>query len=451
MHDVIIIGSGVGGYPAAIYLARKGLRVGVVEEHLVGGECTNYGCVPSKAFYQVAEALRTIKKIGSSPSIDWDKLVKWANSIVEESRRGIEYLFESYDVELITSRAVLRSDNRVVVGREVLEAKNIVLALGTDPKPLPNMGFDGEYIISNREVFTLEEKPERLLVVGGGVVGVELSYVMANLGVEVYLVEAMNRILPFLDRDIGLVIKRFLREHGVNILENTTLNKIEVMDKRVKARLSNNKELCVDKVLVAIGRKPKTENIGLENAGVMMDDHGFIVVDDKYRTTNPKIYATGDVIGQPLLAHKAILESIAAAKNIVGEKSFRLEYHLIPQTIFSGLEIAWLGYGEEELRRRNIRYKKIRIPLSYLSAIKIKDSRYSFAKILLGEDNKPYGLYIVAPNASEAISAFLPIILNKITYEEAAKTPYPHLTVSEAVREAAEYLLGEPIHVFIKK
>ncbi len=451
MYDVVIIGSGVGGYPAAIYLARKGLRVGVVEEHLVGGECTNYGCVPSKAFYQVAEALRTIKKIGGSSNIDWDRLVEWANNIVEESRKGIEYLFESYDIELITSRAVLKDNNKIAAGKEVLEAKNIILALGTDPKPLPSLGFDHKYIISNRDVFSLGEKPEKLLIVGGGVVGVELSYVMANLGVEVYLVEAMNRILPFLDRDISLVIKRFLREHGVNILENTTLNKVEVSGKEVKARLLNSEELSVDKVLVAIGRKPKTENVGLENAGVMTDDHGFIVVDNKYRTTNPKIYATGDVTGQPLLAHKAILESIAAAKNIAGEESFRLEYHLIPQTIFSGLEIAWLGYSEEELKRKNMKYKKIRIPLSYLSAIKIKDSRYSFAKILLGEDNKPYGLSIIAPNASEAISAFLPIILNKITYKEAAKTPYPHLTVSEAVREVAEYILGEPIHVFIRK
>ncbi|ABN70211.1 dihydrolipoamide dehydrogenase [Staphylothermus marinus F1] len=451
MYDVVVVGAGVGGYPAAIYLARHGLKVAVIEEHLLGGECTNYGCVPSKALYNIAEAFRTIEKVGGNANIDWNNLSRWVSSVVKETRNGIEYLLESYGVDIINSKAVLKKDTAIKIGNDIISPKNIILALGTDPKPLPNVNFDGKYLLSNREVFYMEEKPEKILIIGGGVIGVEAAYTFSQLGIDVTIVEAMPNILPFLDKDISLTMKRFLREKNVKIYENTFVEKITIENNKVKAKLSNNNLIETDKILVAIGRKPKTTNIGLETVRVETTQKGFIKVNEKYQTTNPRIYAVGDVIGEPLLAHKAILESIAAARNILGEESFSLSYHLVPQTIFSGLEIAWIGYTERELREKGIKYRRIRMPVSHLSAVRIKDSKYSYVKILMDENNVPYGIFVVSPLASEVISSFIPFIMNKIRLEKAWRIPYPHLTVSETVREISEYILGEPIHLYLKK
>lgn len=451
MYDVVVVGAGVGGYPAAIYLARHGLKVAVIEEHLLGGECTNYGCVPSKALYNIAEAFRTIEKVGGNANIDWNNLSRWVSSVVKETRNGIEYLLESYGVDIINSKAVLKKDTAIKIGNNIISPKNIILALGTDPKPLPNVNFDGKYLLSNREVFYMEEKPEKILIIGGGVIGVEAAYTFSQLGIDVTIVEAMPNILPFLDKDISLTMKRFLREKNVKIYENTFVEKITIENNKVKAKLSNNNLIETDKILVAIGRKPKTTNIGLETVRVETTQKGFIKVNEKYQTTNPRIYAVGDVIGEPLLAHKAILESIAAARNLLGEESFSLSYHLVPQTIFSGLEIAWIGYTERELREKGIKYRRIRMPVSHLSAVRIKDSKYSYVKILMDENNVPYGIFVVSPLASEVISSFIPFIMNKIRLEKAWRIPYPHLTVSETVREISEYILGEPIHLYLKK
>ncbi|OYT39587.1 MAG: hypothetical protein B6U89_03875 [Desulfurococcales archaeon ex4484_58] len=274
----------------------------------------------------------------------------------------------------------------------------------------------------------------------------------ANLGVKVYIVEALQHILPFIDKDLALAIKQYLLKKNVTIYENIFVNKIEINKGGIKAILSNNERIEVDKVLIAIGRMPKTSGIGLKNVFVETDQHGFIKVNERYQTSNPRIYSAGDVIGQPLLAHKALLESIAVAKNIAGEEIFKLNYTLIPLTIFSGLEIASIGYTEKELKNKNIKYRRIRLPIYFLSSVKIKNGRYSFIKILLDEESsRVYGIHIVAPNASEIISAYLPLYMGKIELEEIARTPYPHLTVSESLREIAEYILGEPIHIFLKK
>lgn len=451
-YDVVVIGSGVGGYPAAIYLARKGYRVAVIEEHLIGGECTNYGCVPSKAFYQVAEAIRTLKKIDAEIRVDWYNLYEWIRGIVEETRNGLEDLMERYGVTVIKGKALLGREKLVKVGDNRISYEKLILALGTDPRPLPNLEFDEEKILSNRGVFKLGEKPDSLLIAGGGVIGVEIANIFANLGVKVYIVEALQHILPFIDKDLALAIKQYLLKKNVTIYENIFVNKIEINKGGIKAILSNNERIEVDKVLIAIGRMPKTSGIGLKNVFVETDQHGFIKVNERYQTSNPRIYSAGDVIGQPLLAHKALLESIAVAKNIAGEEIFKLNYTLIPLTIFSGLEIASIGYTEKELKNKNIKYRRIRLPIYFLSSVKIKNGRYSFIKILLDEESsRVYGIHIVAPNASEIISAYLPLYMGKIELEEIARTPYPHLTVSESLREIAEYILGEPIHIFLKK
>ncbi|MEM4722761.1 MAG: NAD(P)/FAD-dependent oxidoreductase, partial [Desulfurococcaceae archaeon] len=341
-YDVVVIGSGIGGYPAAIYLADRGYRVAVVEKHFIGGECTNYGCVPSKAFYQFAESVRNIDKIKGNVFYNWVELVEWVKNIVKESREGLEYLLENRGIEIYNGLGRLVDKNKVLVEKEgdviELETDKIILALGTVPLDIPIARFDGDKIISNREVFYLKEKPGSVLIVGGGVIGVELANIYSSLGVDVTIVELLEHILPFTDKDIAIALKQYLVQRKVRIFEKTTVSKIDKYSDRCLVELTNGERIEVDKVIVAIGRKPDTQNIGLENIGVEIDKKGFIKVNEDLETSVKNIYASGDVIGGPLLAHKALLESISIAKRIAREESFRVDYRLVPITIFTGLE-----------------------------------------------------------------------------------------------------------------
>ncbi len=454
-YDAVFIGSGTGGYPGAVYLAQHGFKVAVIEEKLIGGECTNWGCVPSKALYQVSEAVKTIEKVKGQASYKWEDLIDWAKSIVEETREGIKYLLEASGIEVLSGKGVLKNPRQVIVSdgkskREV-EADKIVLALGTDPSQLPHVKFDGEGIISNREALFMSEKPSSILIIGGGVIGVEMANVFSKNKVEVTVVEIMDHILPFTDKDVAQALKTYLAGNGVRVKEKTSVESVEKSGDKYSVKLSNGESLTVDKVLIATGRIPKTRGVGLEETGVSLDKKGYVVVNDECRTSVENIYATGDVIGGPQLAHKAILESIAVAKRIAGKESFKLDYSLVPITIFTGLEVASVGYTEKELAAMGVKYVKVKLPIYYLAAVKIKGGRNSFVKILLDEKGeKVFGIQVVSPNASEAISAYLPLYLGKLSLKEAASTPYPHLTVSESLRDVVEYLLGEPVH-FIRK
>jgi dihydrolipoamide dehydrogenase len=454
--DVAVIGSGIGGYPAAVYLADRGLRVAVVEEHLVGGECTNYGCVPTKALYHFAESAKFVEKVGGEVAYRWSSLVEWIRSVVRESRAGIEYLLESRGVVLIRGRGVLAGPRRVLVEssgeRSEIECDKVILALGTDPADLPAARFDGHGIVSNREALYFEEKPSRVLIIGGGVVGVELANAYSSLGVEVTLVEVMEHILPFTDRDIALALRAHLSQRGVRVLEGTSVTEVSRSSGAYVAKLTSGEVLEVDKIVVAVGRRPRTSGVGLEAVGVELSEKGYIVVSEGMETSVKGVYAAGDVVGGPLLAHKALLESLAAARSALGEEAFRVDYKLVPITIFTGLEVASVGYTEKELSALGVKYLKVRVPVYFLSAVKIKGHKNAFVKVLLDErGERVLGVHIVAPNASEVVSAYLPLYLGRLSVREAARTPYPHLTVSESLRDLAEYILGEPVHLVVKR
>lgn len=451
-YDVVVLGSGVGGYPAALYLADRGLKVAVVEEHYIGGECTNYGCVPSKALYSVAESLRSLEKVGALTSYKWSNIVDWVKNVVKDSREGIHHLLETRGVDVYQGKGFVKPSRRVVVDLKdkstELEASRILLAVGTDPADIPVARFDGEGIISNREALYLQEKPESILIVGGGVIGVELANIYASFKTGVVVVELLDHILPFTDKDVALALKMHLQQLGVKVLEKTSVARIERSNGKYVVELTSGEKLIVDKVVVAVGRKPKTVDIGLEDTGVEVDSKGFIKVNRYMETTAPGIYASGDVVGGPLLAHKAILESIIAAKRMLSEDVFNLNYKLVPITIFTGLEIASVGYTEKELQSMGIKYNRVKIPLAYLSSVKIKGYKNAFVKVLYDENYKNvYGVHIVSPNASEVISSYIPLYIGVIEPREMRKIPYPHLTVSESLRDLAEYILGEPVHL----
>lgn len=454
VYDLVVLGGGLGGYPAAIKLARRGYRVALVEEKFLGGECTNYGCIPSKAIYRYATAIDLLKKISPEIIVDKRRIIESMKEVVVSTRDGIRYLLDKHGVDFYNTRGLIIDDKGSIRlgNREVINAKKILVATGTNPRPLPGIPFDKKHVVSNREFFEQEELPSSILIVGGGVIGCELGYMMASLGVETYIVELLPRLLPGIDIDAARTVERFLRVKNVRIYKGTTIESIEKKNSVVEAKLSNGQRISVEKVLVSIGRIPRSRDAGVENAGVKTDEKGFIVVGEGYRTSNPRIYAAGDVTGEPLLAHKALIESISVAETIYrGKPVPKIDPHTVPVAVFTGLEIGSIGYTEDELREKRIRYKKVKLPLAFLSSIKLKDGEFSFAKILLSEKNEVLGIHIVAPNATEAIAQFLPLYLGKLSFSEASMTPYPHLTLSEAVREFAEYLLGDPVHVFLKK
>lgn len=453
---MIIVGSGVGGYPAAIYLARKGLRVAVVEKHLVGGECTNYGCVPSKALYHFAESVKTIDRLGGRANYSWESIVEWIGEVVKSTREGLQGLLEEAGVDIIRGKAALKSPREVFVRdgdtEMLVETEKILLAPGTDPATIRGLEFDGHTILSNRDLFSIREKPERVLIVGGGVIGVEVANALASLKTDVTLVEIMDHILPFTDRDVALAVKSYLTSIGVKVLEKTSVEEVEKKTGGAIVKLSSGLREEFDKILVAAGRKPSTSELQLANAGVETDAKGYIKTNDRLETSAPGIYATGDAIGGPQLAHKAIVESIAAAKNMLGEKSFTIDYTSVPLTIFSGLEVATIGFTEKDLIAKGVRYTKVKAPVSYLSAVRIKGHKHAFVKMMMSEDgSKVYGIQIVSPNASEIISAYIPFYMGKMSSEEIAKTPYPHLTVSESLRDFAEFILGDSVHILARR
>ncbi len=454
-YDAVVIGGGVGGYPAAIRFAQRGLKVALVEQEFLGGECTNYGCVPSKALYRIAYSFDSLLKVtGRTIGVDWRVVREWVRSIVTGTREGIGYLLEKYGVEVYYARANLKDKSgciKLSTGKEIYGDK-IVLSLGTDPRPLKNIGFDREQgILSNRDIFYVDELPSSIAIVGGGVIGVEIAYSLSRLGVDVVLIEALKRILPMMDADVSRAISRYLGSRGVKIHVNTTVTGIDRGGDSILLKLSNGSRVEVDKVLVSIGRTPRTRDVGLEEAGVDVNDYGYIRLYMGYRTSNPRIYAAGDVTGPPLLAQKALVESVLAAENALGRDVDRLDPYLIPSVVFTGLEVGSIGYSEGELRARGIKYRRVRIPIGFLPGARVKDGEYGFVKVLIGDGDRVYGVHIVAPNASEVISAFIPFYMGRLSVEELATMPYPHMTISEVIRDFAEYLLGEPIHLFIRK
>ena len=455
-YDIVVVGGGIAGYSAAIRLAQRGRKVALIEERFLGGECTNYGCVPSKALYRIAESIKGLKRFcRSPPTISWPDTVSWVKNIVDNLRNGIKYLVDRYGVELYTDHAIVTPKGvKLADSGEHLDSREIIVATGTIPRPLPQTPFDGRHVLSNREIFYLKQQPSSLVIVGGGAIGVEIAHIFALLGTEVYLVEAQPRILPMCDPDVSRAIKTHLSDLGVKIRTSTTVNKIEVRSRVEEAEvtLSTGDKLRAEKVLVAIGRTPRTEDL-FQGVDVRLSK-GFIEVGDGLRTSAPRIRAVGDVAGPPLLAHKALLEGLVAAESIASGKDLpRPEPKAIPFTIFSGLEVSFLGYTEEELRSMGVKYKRYRLPLGFLPSSMIKGGERSFVKILTREENpeEVLGIHMVAPNASEVISAFIPLYLRKLRLADVARIPYPHMTVSEALREVAEYILGEPIHVFARR
>jgi dihydrolipoamide dehydrogenase len=458
-YDVAVVGGGPGGYAAALRLAQLGRRPVLFEEERVGGECTNWACIPTKALISMANLLEKFRRAqeqgihASDVRVDWRKLQAWKEGVVNRLVSGIEYLLSSYGVELVRGRAVLAGERRVKVvsgdRQGGFEVDQVVLATGSRPATIPALPIDGEYVISSREAVTLQEIPSSMVVVGGGVVGVELGTMYRKLGVEVTIVEIMDQILPGVDPELVRVVSRSLQSRDVKVLLRSTVTECTRTSGGVLLKVNTPDgplEISAEKVLVAVGRRPRSHDMGLEELGVEMDPRGFIKTDRQTRTNLPWLYAIGDVAGPPLLAHKAYKEAHVAAEASSGRQS-TLDYRALPDIVFSDPEVARVGITENEARSRGLEPVVGRYPFAALGRALTSAETDGFVKIVAEKaSGQILGAFIVGPHASDLVSELALAIEMGATVADIALTIHPHPTFPEAIMEASASAWGLPFH-----
>jgi len=452
--DLVVVGGGPGGYPAAVRASQLGLNVALVEADRLGGECTNYGCIPTKALIRAASGLSAalLPFVRGSLDYDFQGLMEWVNGFAARVSQGVEYLLKGYGVEVFRGRARVEAPGVLSVDGDTIRFDRLVVSVGTSPSFPPGLEPDGLVVHDNRSILGLKRKPGSMLIVGGGYIGVEYAAAMARLGVEVHLVEALDRLLPLMDRDFSRIVERHLKRMGVKVYTGTIVEELARREASARARLKGGAELEVDTVLVATGRRPNTRGIGLERLGVQLDERGYIRVNEGMETSAPGVYAAGDAAGPPLLAHKAFLQAVVAAERAAGDDSAAYDPKAVPQVVYTEPEIASTGLTLEEAKRLGLDAEEKRLPLGSLARVSMEGCSDCFAKIVYERSSKALlGFHVAAPHASEIIAAATIAVEMGATLEDIALTIHPHPTVSEALKEAAELALERPIHFLLSR
>ena len=462
--DVVVVGAGPGGYAAAFYAADKGKRVVLVERDVrLGGVCLNRGCIPSKALLHAVDLMREAKESHvrgiefGTPQINLEKMRHWKESILEKLAHGIAGISEKRGVEVLHGRAHFESSEKLRVetdeGQKFIHYKEAIIATGSQPTLPSAFDLGNPRVMTSTEALELEEIPKKLLVVGGGYIGMELGTVYAGLGSEVVLVEALSSILLGADSDLVRPVKKYAEENFKEVRLNTKVLKMETNQKQIKVTMEYEEkkvEELYDRVLVSIGRKPNTEDLGLKNTKVTLDEKGFVKVNEQQKTTDPKIYAIGDVAGGALLAHKASKEARIAVEVITGEHSTAKDI-VIPAVVFTDPEIAWAGLTETEAKEKSIAVKVVRFPWAASGRALTFDRPDGVTKLILEpETERVLGVGITGRGAGELISEGVLAIEMGATARDIAESVHPHPTLSETLMEAAEVFYGHSTHLFVK-
>ena len=449
-YDVIVIGGGPGGYVAAIRAAQLGLKTACVEgREALGGTCLNVGCIPSKALlhatHQLHEAEHNFTKMGlmgKSPSVDWKQMQAYKGYVIDGNTKGIEFLFKKNKVDWIKGWASIPAAGQVKVGDDVHQAKNIIIASGSVPSTLPGIEIDEKVIVSSTGALSLAKPPKKLVVIGAGVIGLELGSVYARLGAEVTVIEFLDAITPGMDAEIQKNFQRTLKKQGLNFVMGAAVQSVKAMKTKAKVTYKRRKDdsehtLDADVVLVATGRKPYTEGLGLDALGMEMTERGQIKTNAHWQTSVPGIYAIGDVIEGPMLAHKAEDEGMAAAEVIAG-KHGHVNYDVIPGVIYTHPEVANVGKTEENLKEEGRAYKVGKFSFMGNGRAKANFAADGFVKILAdAETDRILGAHIMGPAAGDLIHEICVAMEFGASAEDLALTCHAHPTYSEAVREAA--------------
>ena len=462
-YDVIVIGAGPGGYACAIRLGQLKRKVLVVEKAKVGGLCLNWGCIPTKALthvLEVAERVKHLKSAGMTVAnlrIDPAALCRWKNGVVTKLTKGIEYLFKSNGVNWIQALAEMPSPKQVLIKKpngetSLLNADFVVIATGTEASNLPGLVIDHKDIIGTDEALELTDIPPNLLVVGAGASGLELGTIYSRLGSKVTVVEIMDQILPGMDREMVTALHQALTRQGIEIIVNSTVAQVD-KKARLQVRIVNQKDKAgvdreFDRILLTVGRKPLAA--GIDNVGLKKSERGFIKVDDRLKTNLDNIFAIGDVVGPPLLAHKASRQGIIVAEIIAGHK-ISYDIKAMPGCIFTDPPLASVGATEEQLRREGANIKIGKFPFAASGKAAAMAENVGLVKII-GDagSGKLLGMHILGPEAPSLIGEGVLAIEQGMKVSDIAEAVHPHPTLSEAVMEAAENFFGKAIHIVNK-
>jgi dihydrolipoamide dehydrogenase len=458
--DVVVIGSGPGGYVAAIRASQLGLKTALIEKGELGGTCLNVGCIPSKALLHSTEMLHFAEKKASNHgiklsgiSMDLAQLMKRKTTVVQTLRKGVESLVSKKGAEIFKGLGIIQKAGKVIVKAETdeveLTTKHIIIATGSTPIELPFMPYDGERIVHSDQAIAFESVPERLVVVGASAIGLELGSVWARLGSKVTVIEYLPKIAPTFDDDISKLAERVFNKQGLTFHTGTKVTGAEAKSNHlVVTATKDDKEIQIeaDKVLVAVGRKANTSDTGLEQAGVALDDKGRIQINDHFQTNVAGIYAIGDAVAGPMLAHKAEEEGVAVAEIIAG-KAGHVNYDVIPGVIYTDPEIASVGISEQAAKEAGIEVVTGKFNLSANGRAIASDVTEGMVKVIAdAKTDKLLGVQILAHNASELIGAAVTHMEYGGSAEDLARTIHAHPTLSESLKEAALAADGRGIH-----
>lgn len=459
-YDIAILGGGPGGYVAAIRAAQLGFKVAVIEKNKLGGVCLNWGCIPTKALLKNAEIYNHIKhseEFGinlDNIKFDFKKIIKRSRDVALRNSKGVEYLFKKNKINHISGFGKIISNGKIEVSKEgkiteIVTAKHIIIATGARPRTIPGINIDGKKIITSTEAMLLTEPPKSMLIIGAGAIGVEFAYFYNTFGTKVTLIEMMPSILPIEDKEITKLLESIFKKSGIEILTNSKVEKASVGDK-VRISLSSDgkqNEVEGDLALMAIGVQGNVENIGLDEIGIRYEK-SFIKVDDYYRTNIQGIYAIGDVIGPPLLAHVASAEGITCVEAIAGKNPPVVDYDNVPGCTYCQPQVASIGLTEEEANKRGFKLKIGRFPFTASGKARAIGETDGLVKLIFDEKyGELLGAHILGSDATEMIAELGVARTLGTTAQEIMKTIHAHPTLSEAVMEAAADAFGEAIHI----
>ena len=460
--QVVVIGGGPGGYVCAIRLAQLGLKTACIESRgSLGGTCLNVGCIPSKSLLNLSEEFHKAQNLSNKGieiggvKLNLTKMMKNKDKAVTILTKGVEFLLKKNKVTYFKGIGSFKSKNEIIIKNDqnketIIETENVVIATGSNPVSLSGIEFDEKIIVSSTGVLKLEQVPKKMVVVGGGYIGLEMGSVWSRLGSEVHVVEFLDHITPGMDKEIASEFMKILKKQGINFhlqhkVEQITKNKFGAVVS-TKNKEGIKKDFECDVVLISVGRKPNTEGLNLKNAGVSLDEKNRVITDKKFKTNVENIYAIGDVIVGPMLAHKAEDEGIAVAENIVGQ-SGHVNYDTIPGVVYTSPEVATIGKTEEQLKELNKSYKVGKFSFMANSRAKAIDDTEGFVKILAdAQTDQVLGAHIIGPHAGELIAEIGVAMEFGASAEDIARTCHAHPTFSEAVKEAALSVDKRAIH-----
>jgi dihydrolipoamide dehydrogenase len=461
LYDLIVIGAGPGGYVAAIRAAQLGMRVACVEKEFLGGTCLNIGCIPSKAlldsserFYEARTKLSHHGIKLDNLSIDLPTMLARKDQVVKQLTSGVGYLFKKNKVDSFMGTGRIVSPDTVEVkntqGVQQLKTKRILIATGSASIQLPGLPFDGKYVISSTEALSLPQVPKRMIVIGAGYIGLEMGSVWNRLGADVFVIEFTEGILPLMDVELAQMLQRMLEKQGMRFQFNAAAQKAVVKDGKVTVTYQTGDttaDEAADVVLVATGRRPITEGLGLKEVGVATDAKGFVKIDSHFATNVPGIWAIGDVVGGLMLAHKAEEEGIAATEIMAG-KSGHVDYRTVPGVVYTHPELATVGLTEAEAKREGHEVSVGKFPMSANGRAKSIDETDGVVKIVGdAKTDRLLGVQILAPHASDMIAECVMAMEMAASVEDVARTNHAHPTLPEAVKEAALAVEKRAIHI----